>query len=58
MEIRSEVLRLTWLQVDLEAGTVRLEVGTTKNKDGRLIYLTEELRCSREPMVGTPDAVP
>jgi integrase len=41
---RSEVLPLTWQQVDLDAGTVRLEVGTTKNKDGRIIYLTEELR--------------
>jgi integrase len=41
---RSEVLPLTWRQIDLEAGTVRLEVGTTKNKDGRVIYLTEELR--------------
>ena len=43
--IRSEVLRLTWPQIDLGTGTVRLEVGTTKNKGGRLIYLTEELRA-------------
>jgi integrase len=42
--IRSEVLPLTWSQVDMETGTVRLEVGETKNKDGRLIYLTAELR--------------
>jgi integrase len=43
--IRSEVLRLTWAQIDLPEGTVRLEVGETKNKDGRLIYLTGELRA-------------
>ena len=42
---RSEVLRLTWSQVDLTVGTVRPEVGDTKNKDGRLIYLTEELHA-------------
>lgn len=43
--IRSEVLRLTWSQIDLVTGTVRLEVGDTKNKDGRLIYLTTELQA-------------
>jgi len=31
----SEVLPLTWSQVDFDAGVVRLEVGTTKNKAGR-----------------------
>lgn len=35
----SEILPLTWPQVDLEIGTVRLEVGETKNRDGRLVYL-------------------
>lgn len=34
--IRSEVQPLEWRQVDFEAGMVRLEVGTTKNKGGRL----------------------
>ena len=43
--IRSEVLRLTWAQADLTIGTVRLEVGDTKNKDGRLLYLTTELHA-------------
>jgi len=42
--MRAEVLHLTWQQVDLEAGTVRLEVGSTKNKDGRLVYLPAFLR--------------
>ncbi len=39
---RSELLRLEWRQVDLEAGTIRLGIGTTKNKDGRLVYLPVE----------------
>jgi integrase len=34
--IPSEVLTLTWAHVDLGAGTVRLEVGTTKNREGRV----------------------
>lgn len=32
---QSEVLPLQWKQVDFKAGTIRLEPGTTKNKDGR-----------------------
>jgi integrase len=42
--IRSEVLRLQWRQVDFEAGTVRLDAGTTKNGEGRLFPFTQELR--------------
>jgi len=41
--IRSEVLSLQWRQVDLEAGTVRLDPGTTKNGEGRVFHLTAEL---------------
>jgi len=33
--VRSEVLSLTWAQVDRKAGVVRLEPGTTKNGRGR-----------------------
>jgi integrase len=33
--IPSEILTLTWAQVDLQAGIVRLDPGTTKNTDGR-----------------------
>jgi integrase len=40
---KEEVLCLTWAQIDLEQGTARLEPGTTKNREGRLIYLTPEL---------------
>jgi integrase len=42
---KSEILGLTWERVDLAAGTVRLDPGTTKNKDGRTVVLTAELRA-------------
>lgn len=32
---KGEIRALTWAQVDFDAGTIRLEPGTTKNKDGR-----------------------
>ena len=38
-----EVMTLMLSQVDLEAGTLRLEPGTTKNKDGRVVCLTPEI---------------
>jgi len=38
-----EILSVTWSNVDLDAGTVRLDPGTTKTKEGRVIYLTEEM---------------
>ena len=31
-------------QIDLAAGTLRLEPGTTKNKDRRVVYMTPELK--------------
>ena len=33
----SELLGLQWRQVDFEAGVVRLEVGSTKNDEGRVL---------------------
>jgi integrase len=36
---KSEILTLQWTQVDREAGTVRLEPGTTKNKQGRTFVI-------------------
>ena len=40
----SEVLPLQWRQIDFAAGTVRLDPGTTKNREGRLFPMTAELR--------------
>lgn len=40
----SEIKGLTWSQVDLANGIVRLEVGETKNDSGRTVYLDEELK--------------
>lgn len=42
--IASEVLLLQWRQVDLDAGEVRLDAGTTKNGDGRVFPITVDLR--------------
>ncbi len=42
--VRSEVLTLRRRQVDLKAGTLRLDPGSTKTGEGRLVYLTPELR--------------
>ena len=41
---KGEILGLTWDKVDLKAGTVRLDPGTTKNDQGRVIFLNSELR--------------
>lgn len=40
----SEILPLEWRQVDMTAGEVRLDPGTTKNGDGRVFPFTTELR--------------
>jgi len=38
----SEIAKLEWPQVDLDRGTVRLDPGSTKNDEGRTIYLLED----------------
>lgn len=40
---KGEILGLTWDRVDFVAGTVRLDPGSTKNREGRTVVLTEEL---------------
>lgn len=42
--IPSEVLTLQWRQVDFEARTVRLDPGTTKNREGRVFPFTDDLK--------------
>src|SRR5258705_8047108 len=43
-----EILNLKWQNVDLKAGEVRLDPGTTKNGDGRVFPMTPELRTLLE----------
>jgi integrase len=45
---KSEVFPLTWAQVDWAGGFVRLEPGTTKNREGRAFPITPELRALLE----------
>ena len=40
----SEIANLTWAQIDRSLGVVRLEVGETKNDEGRTIYMDDELK--------------
>ena len=42
--MQSEVLTLEPRHLDLEAGTLRLDPGSTKNDEGRVVYLTPELK--------------
>jgi integrase len=41
---KEEVLALTWRQVDFPAEMVRLEPGTTMNREGRTVFMTAELK--------------
>ena len=41
---KGEILSLRWQQVNLSHNEVRLEPGTTKNSDGRVIFLDGELQ--------------
>ena len=53
--IPSEVVKLQWRQVDFAGGVVRLDPGTTKNREGRVFPLTAELRKLLEAQrVGSP----
>jgi integrase len=42
---QSEVLTLERWHVDLEAGTIRLDPGSTKNDDGRVVYVPAMLQA-------------
>jgi integrase len=54
--IPSEVLSLQWRQVDLDAGTVRLDPGSTKSGEGRVIHVTADLRTLLESQRTLRDA--
>jgi integrase len=54
---RDELLPLQWRQVDFKAGTVRLEPGTTKNKEGRTFVMTPELRACLEAQRASTEAL-
>jgi integrase len=55
--LQAEILTLQWRQVDFEAGTVRLEPGTTKNRDGRTFVMVPELRACLEAQRAATDAL-
>jgi integrase len=55
--MQSEVLTLERRQVDLDVGTLRLDVGATKNDDGRVVYLTPELKAMIAAQIGRVDAL-
>jgi integrase len=42
--MQSEILMLAWRRVDFTDGALRLDRGTTKNDDGRLVSMTPEVR--------------
>jgi integrase len=42
---QGEVLDLQWSNVDFKENTVTLDVGTTKNEEGRVVYMTEDLKA-------------
>lgn len=43
--------------MDLEAGTLRLEPGTTKNDEGRTVYLTPDLKAALAGQVARVEAL-
>jgi integrase len=49
----TEILTLQWRQIDFEAGVVRLEPGTTKNREGRVFPFNDELRAVLEAQRAT-----
>src|SRR6266849_786300 len=55
--MQSEVLTLERRQLDLEAETLRLDPGTTKNDEGRIVYLTPELKTLLGAQVGRVDTL-
>jgi integrase len=56
--ITSEVLPLEWRQIDFSgSGEIRLDVGTTKNDEGRIFPITRALRLVLEEQRRSVDAL-
>jgi integrase len=55
---RNEALRLTWADVDLDAGVLRLADSKTGAKVVRLNGAAREVIAAQEPMVGNPYVFP
>ena len=49
--MQSEVLTLTLSQVDLNAGTLRINPGGSKTGEGRIVYLSAEIRVMLEEQI-------
>ena len=49
--MKSEVLTLTLSQVDLSAGTLRINPGGSKTGEGRVVYLSSEVRMLVEELL-------
>ncbi|HQO63485.1 MAG TPA: site-specific integrase [Syntrophorhabdus sp.] len=49
---KEEILSLTWKQIDLAQGIVRLEPGETKNSEGRTIYMEPDLWVEMKKLLG------
>ena len=56
---KSEILPLQWHQVDRDAGVIRLEPGTTKNREGRLFKYAEldDLRVAVDALWAVHEAL-
>jgi integrase len=55
--MKSEVLALQRRHLDLEAGTLRLDPGTTKNDEGRIVYLPPVLKSLLAAQVARVEAL-
>jgi integrase len=55
--MQSEVQVLERRHLDLDAGTLRLDPGTTKNDEGRVVYLTPELKTLLAAQLERVDAL-
>lgn len=55
--MQSEVLTLERRQVDLEAATLRLDPGATKNGEGRIVYMPPDVKAAVGAQLARVDAL-